>query len=92
MIKKTRLKYPNVNEEINNTNEDSIEIELKPFENKNLYIIESKITGIAIKKAYWITFFFSSPANNPALITIPDRDMPGSIAIAWQHPKKNDVL
>tara|TARA_Y100001968_G_scaffold125941_1_gene114887 strand:+ start:5005 stop:5163 length:159 start_codon:yes stop_codon:yes gene_type:complete len=52
LIKKTRLKYPNANEEINNTNEDSIEIELKPFENKNLYIIESKITGIAIKKAY----------------------------------------
>ena len=50
------------------------------------------MTGITIKKQYLIDFSLLSPNNNAELITIPDLEIPGRIAIDWNNPNIKAVL
>ena len=54
--------------------------------------MESNITGTTIKKQYFIDFSLSNPNINAELITIPDLEIPGKIAIDWNKPKTNADL
>ena len=42
---------------------------------------------MTIKKQYWIDFSLFSPNIKAELITIPDLEIPGRIAIDWNTPK-----
>ena len=45
-----------------------------------------KITGIDIKKENFIALFSFKPRKSPAEIVLPEREMPGKIAITWAKP------
>ena len=45
------------------------------------------MTGITIKKQYWIDLSLFNPSIIAELITIPDLEIPGRIAMDWNKPK-----
>lgn len=48
-------------------------------------------TGIARKNEKRAASFRCIPKNNAVAMVIPDREMPGKMAIAWAHPIINAV-
>ena len=47
---------------------------------------------MTIKKQYWIDFSLFSPSIKAELITIPDLEIPGRIAIDWNIPNSKADL
>ena len=50
-------------------------------------IILGKLHGIDIKKEYFTAKLRRKPHKSPAVIVIPNRDIPGITPIPWQVPR-----
>ena len=51
-----------------------------------LSMASPKIGGITIRNEKCASFSFLSPSRSPVAMVLPERERPGSVAIAWAIP------
>ncbi len=84
-----RANRPEIKAVIKPINKGRSRIEEEKFKSFNWSRAAPKIAGRASKKEKLKTNSGRSLAKIPALIVLPEREMPGIIAIAWNKPIKS---